>query len=1099
MSGGLDLREVFDEAVAFEKEYDWVGARDLYEQALDVVEKEDILKKGKIQEKIGFCFHRAALQADKQDVFNEYTRKAIKAYETASSTFASLSDPANQASGVRCKALALYCAQYLQKEHHEVRKGLYSILELQKKAFEVYKNCGDATGKIAQCRDVLQTILDLLEYEETKDKRVELADLGLAHSEEAVQICLDLKNERDLTDVYFKASELYMVGSDIFTNENRRVACEKKREEYLGRALELSDRTGDLITRAKAVSSHFHQQIVRSAGEATPVYLQNMQDLLEDCRKARIREITTSVINCLIYALHHQLLSATDRDKANEIFTEIKKYGNESARLNSVTGAILKARTSLGLTFWNLGISYRHYGLLFENDPEIRIRLLDKGIEIARKIPSHTPPIGRMFFLSTYSYHLNARASIERNAADRKKLLLEALDIANQWVISIENLYPYSYLLIADHLLVYSSIRIKLAQMEASDIRIKMLREAYEYSMKGIKYLTMGVLDKSLRIKLAESLFELGRIQFELFQATVDHDLLRESFLTLEKAARTYSAEGLYVRTAETFWSLAKMQDAMEQFQNAAESFELASENYRLMAVKIPYLKVFYQDYASYMQAWNKIVKAKHHHAEKQYGAAKEHYEKAAELHKETEKWNYISPNYLAWARLEEAEDISRREQTPEAKDLFQQAAKLFTEAKESIKNKLNTIEVGEERQIAEELIKASDMRQEYCLGRVALEEARILDRQSDHAASSRKYGQATKRFQKVIDAMEQESERKELRPIVYLCQAWQKMMMAEARVSPTLYGEAAEIFKQAKECALDPPTSLLAQANSSFCKALEAGTEFEITRDTTIYSTAKKHMEAAANLYLRAGLKTASEYAKATYRLIDAYMYMYKAQMETDLGKRTRFYQVAEKFLQTSAGSYIKARHPEKSEEVRRILEGVKEEREIAMSLSEVLHAPTIASTTTSFTTPTATHEQAVGLERFEHADIQANLILRGREVKIGEDIDIEIELVNAGKAPAQLIKVEEIIPRGFELKSYPDICRVEDSYLDMKGRVLSPLKTEELRIVLKPLSKGTFHLKPRILYLDESGKYKHHEPEPVTITVSELGIKGWLRGPTR
>jgi len=225
----------------------------------------------------------------------------------------------------------------------------------------------------------------------------------------------------------------------------------------------------------------------------------------------------------------------------------------------------------------------------------------------------------------------------------------------------------------------------------------------------------------------------------------------------------------------------------------------------------------------------------------------------------------------------------------------------------------------------------------------------------------------------------------------------------------------------------------------------------------------------------------------------------MYKAQMETDLGKRTRFYQVAEKFLQTSAGSYIKARHPEKSEEVRRILEGVKEEREIAMSLSEVLHAPTIASTTTSFTTPTATHEQAVGLERFEHADIQANLILRGREVKIGEDIDIEIELVNAGKAPAQLIKVEEIIPRGFELKSYPDICRVEDSYLDMKGRVLSPLKTEELRIVLKPLSKGTFHLKPRILYLDESGKYKHHEPEPVTITVSELGIKGWLRGPTR
>jgi hypothetical protein len=32
--------------------------------------------------------------------------------------------------------------------------------------------------------------------------------------------------------------------------------------------------------------------------------------------------------------------------------------------------------------------------------------------------------------------------------------------------------------------------------------------------------------------------------------------------------------------------------------------------------------------------------------------------------------------------------------------------------------------------------------------------------------------------------------------------------------------------------------------------------------------------------------------------------------------------------------------------------------------------------------------------------------------------------------------------------------------------------------------------------LYIDENGKYKSHEVEPVTITVRELGIKGWLKG---
>jgi len=32
--------------------------------------------------------------------------------------------------------------------------------------------------------------------------------------------------------------------------------------------------------------------------------------------------------------------------------------------------------------------------------------------------------------------------------------------------------------------------------------------------------------------------------------------------------------------------------------------------------------------------------------------------------------------------------------------------------------------------------------------------------------------------------------------------------------------------------------------------------------------------------------------------------------------------------------------------------------------------------------------------------------------------------------------------------------------------------------------------------MYLDESGKYKSSEPQPVTVTVKELGISGWLKG---
>jgi len=51
-------------------------------------------------------------------------------------------------------------------------------------------------------------------------------------------------------------------------------------------------------------------------------------------------------------------------------------------------------------------------------------------------------------------------------------------------------------------------------------------------------------------------------------------------------------------------------------------------------------------------------------------------------------------------------------------------------------------------------------------------------------------------------------------------------------------------------------------------------------------------------------------------------------------------------------------------------------------------------------------------------------------------------------------------------------------------------------VKLVLKPKVQGAFPSKPRILYLDENGKHKSHEPQPITITVKELGIKGWIKG---
>ncbi len=214
----------------------------------------------------------------------------------------------------------------------------------------------------------------------------------------------------------------------------------------------------------------------------------------------------------------------------------------------------------------------------------------------------------------------------------------------------------------------------------------------------------------------------------------------------------------------------------------------------------------------------------------------------------------------------------------------------------------------------------------------------------------------------------------------------------------------------------------------------------------------------------------------------------MGKAETEVDPEKKLRLYLLAERFLDRSAILFERAGYLRKRNEVLRSVEKVKQKREFMLSLREVLSTPSIASSTSSISAPAPTHEEAVGLERFEQAYVQANLLIRPKEINVGEDLGLEIKLVNTGKKPASLVKVEQILPAGFEPVAKPDYCRFEDAYVDMKGKKLNPLKTEEIRLVLRSFDKGTFAIKPRIVYVDATGHQMFCELEPVTINVSEV-----------
>jgi len=1099
--------EVFlSQAEEKERKYDWLGAAGFYGKAL--VSETDSLKRGEFQERVGYCFYRAAFQAETRDVFKNRMESAAGAYEKAAELFGNVEGFEKLAKTSHCRAMGAYVNSWLVADLSAKRKLLDECWRLEKEALKVYEKEADHMNVGKTCNNLMILLTDRLTIEWDAESREKIIEEALECGEKAIEIFSKAQDRYQLAQAYTITASFYRHAAFARGFEvERREECRKKALSYAEKAIEISEEIGDayLIGLSNLRLADIHLDIMGSTGIQER---QHFEKALQCGISTKDNLLIADALWGLEFAMRFSAMAQEDPDKAREEYRKIDEYREDAVAHYNIIAH------DAGIAYaYSFGIARIEQRSAMETNMESKRRLIEESVKLGYKGLEHarlSGSMGRVFHMTgALSMALICQARVETDTS-RKRALLEESSKYTEESISIlkqasacgdveprEGTLGTCIWYLAQNQAELASMEKKIEKkIEMLKNAITNMRSAREYWLKWAKSPWTRV-EKPQWFGFGRRMMTVGKTLSELYTLTNDVDFLSDAIKSFEESIESYGkADSPFSRIAESYWELAKAYNKMGNYTESAEKFELASENYILAAKKIPQLKDFYQDHASYMEAWNAIEKARHHHAERQYGQAKEHYEKAANLHKSTTRWNYLSPNYLAWAKLEEGEDLSRREQTEEAKDLFQQAAKLFAEAKKSIQAKLEKIEDKDEKELLVNLAEASDIREEYCLGRIALEEARILDRQGDHAASSRKYGSATEQFQKATDAMKDESDRQELKPIVCLCRAWQTMTRAEAEASPDLYKEASKLFEEAKDHSLDEKAKMLALGHSSFCKALEAGTRFEAVRDTSLHTLATQHLEGAASYYLRAGFKNASEYAEATQKLLDAYLYMHNAKTEPDPTKKAQFYMMAEKVLQASAGSYLKAKHPEKQEQVSSLLEKVKNERELALSLTEVLHAPLATSTTATFTTPTPTEETPTGLERFEYADIQANIITRQKELKVGENLNLEVELVNAGKGPALLIKLAEVIPEGFEIAEKPEIYRVEDSYLNMKGKRLDPLKTEEVRLVLKPKVQGTFPLKPRILYLDENGKAKSYQPEPVTITVKELGIKGWLKG---
>jgi len=1084
-----NLESLLTKAKELEKKYEWLQATEYYRKAVDIeIDRKHILRAVELQKKIAYCYYKSAFQSDTNNEFKKRMKLATKAYQKEIRILKTSKERNKQVKINQTRALVAYTKSWRVKNHDKKKKLLEEWWTLENQVLDAYEKAGDRHSVGVLCNDLLEFSHYTLFWYSNYEEEMKLEKKAMRLAEKAISSLSKTNDLFELARAYCFASQWfsgYMHEAPEFRDSRPQIL--QKGYDYSKKALELALQTDDqwLIghTFVSAWTAVVFHNFDHSTGIEYGEKIQKYGNITKD------KLLLSYGLRNTSYSLNVLAEFTEDPDKQKEDFENARSLAHECVRISKIINHIPNVYFG-----YSIEISSVNWIGRIETDSAKKKTILQKAIKRTQEGFEDTRDLKRVSaeLNGSLSGSLSLLSGTISDIEEKKALLLEAQLSQKKNIIHIEKFIPHLY---TQHSISHHNlglVQIELAKIETGKLKkVEFLEKAVNSIKKSNKFMKKELQFHSETTIINQVIGKhadlLGRTQQQIYFLTGNKKNFTNAIEAFQEAAKAFMLGEMPSHSAEAYWLMAQLKGHRDEHQEASKNYEAASKAYELASQRIPQLKEFYIEYSLYMQAWSQIEQARYSHSIEDYQEAKQHYEKAADLHKLTSLWSYLASNYLAWTNLEEAESLSRKENILQAKQTFQKALQQFSLAEESMRPKVEELSV-EEKEMAQKLLETSKLRRKYCEARILLEEAKLLDRKGKYLQSSKNYKQASSKIETIIEETNNEAEHNELKLLAILCQAWEKMANAEEAISSESYIEAAGLFEQAKELCYTKKASLWTLANSNFCKGLAAGIRYQENLDLKENAMAKQYIKNSASNYLQSGFKNASEYAKATQRLFDAYTFMNQAENEVDPEKKTKQYQMAENLLQMAAGSFTKAKQPEKTDQVQQILGTVREEKALAVSLTEVMHAPSVTSSTFSFAAPNPTSESSVGLEKFEHANVQANLVTALKQVKVGESFCLSVEFVNAGREPALLLRVEDFVHPNFVIVKKPEIYRIEESCLNMKGKQLAPLKLVEVKLTLQASRKGLYQLNPKAHYLDELGKSKSLQLKSLEIKVEEV-----------
>jgi len=241
------LTSLLDKAKELEKSYDWMGASELYAKACELcLQTGDSPKAAGLIERVGFCFYRAAFQAQTDDEFRERMKQSIQAYEKEIQILGQTNQADGQVRINQAKALLAYTQSRYETSPQKRRELLDGWWALEHQVLEAWEKAGDSYSVGRTCNDLIEFWIYDMDWliKESSKEQLQIDELKKV-AEKAIRILSKLDDDYELARAYCFATWHYSWVEWESLSANETNLFRQKCTKYSKEALELSKKTGD--------------------------------------------------------------------------------------------------------------------------------------------------------------------------------------------------------------------------------------------------------------------------------------------------------------------------------------------------------------------------------------------------------------------------------------------------------------------------------------------------------------------------------------------------------------------------------------------------------------------------------------------------------------------------------------------------------------------------------------------------------------------------------------------------------------------------------------------------------------------------------------